>query len=217
MPIVTNHLQVMNKALGKIGGGKIMAEDEDTALAEKVVPAYYSRLKALLGMCEWSFAGATYKLDAIAKIAGNDYDTSNQIFNNGWRQAFSLPGTRIGLPRKVLTDPRRPNDPLREFQIEGGVLYADREQVWATVTVMPDPNIWDPQFNLAMETIASADFCVPVTHDANLADTLRKVAEGTPQENGRGGLVGRAITSDAIKARTAAPLWRDPLTDARLR
>ncbi|MBP1296617.1 hypothetical protein [Bradyrhizobium elkanii] len=217
MAIITNHMKVMNSALGKIGGGAIMAEDEDTELAAQVVPTYYSRLKSLLGMCEWSFAGRTYKLDAIAKVAENDYDTASMIFNNGWRQAFSLPGTRIGLPRKVLTDPRRPNDPLREYLIEGGVLYADREQVWATVTVMPDPTVWDPQFNLAAEAIVAADLCVPVTHDANLAKDLRQVAEGSAQENGRGGLVGRAITSEAIKARTAAPLWRDPLTDARLR
>jgi hypothetical protein len=213
---ITNHMKIMNNALGKLGAGAIMAEDEDSDLAAQVVPTYYSRLKAMLAMCEWSFAGKTYKLDAIAKTAENDYDTSNQIFNNGWRQAFALPGTRVGLPRKVLADPRNPRDPLRDFLIEAGRLYADRDRLWAVVTVTPDPEIWDPQFSLAMEAVIAADLCVPVTHDVGLAKALREIAEGSPQENGRGGLVGRAMTHDAAKARTATPIWRDPLNDARL-
>ncbi|MGY3392933.1 hypothetical protein ACVWW6_005524 [Bradyrhizobium sp. USDA 3311] len=216
MTDIYDHLKVINNALGSIGAGKIMAEDEDTELAGQVVPIYYSRVRAVLAMHEWSFAGKTYKLDAIAKTADNDYDTTAQIFNNGWRNAFALPGTRLGLPRKVLTDPRNPRDPLREFLIEAGWLYADRDQVWAVVTVMPAPDVWDPQFALAIERISAADFCVPVTQDDKLASSIRAVAEGSPTEQGRGGLIGRAMSSDAAKARTATPQWRDPLSDARL-
>jgi hypothetical protein len=217
MTDIYDHLKVMNNALGLIGAGKIMAEDEDTDLAGQVVPAYYSRLRAILAMHEWSFAGKTYKLDAIAKTTVNDYDAVAQIFSNGWRHAFALPGTRLGMPRKVLRDPRNPRDPLREFLIEAGALYADHDQVWAVVTVMADPAVWDPQFALAIERITAADICVPVTHDDGLAKSIRAVAEGTPEEQGRGGLIGRAMATDAAKARTATALWRDPLTDARLR
>lgn len=216
MADITDHLTVINNALGRIGAGKIMGEDEDTELAGQVVPIYYARIKALFGMHEWSFAGKTYKLDALAQTADNDYDAAAQKFNNGWRYAFNLPGTRLGAPRKVLDDPRCPKDPLRDFLIESGVLYADVDKAWAVVTVLVDPQNWDPQFALAAETIAAADFCVPVTHDASLAAALRTVAEGTPQEQGRGGLVGRAIASDAAKSRTVSPQWRDPLSDARL-
>lgn len=215
MPVVTNHLQIINNALGKIGSGKIMAEDEDTELAGQIVPVYYSRLDALFAMHDWSFAGRTYKLDAIAAVAENGYDTTALKFDNGWRFAFALPGTMIGLPRRVLRDPRCPHDPLRDFLIEAGKLYCDFDKAWAVVTVRADPAIWDSQFKLAVEAIASADFCVPVTQDAKLAADLRAVAEGTPTEQGRGGLVGRAMASDAAKARTKAPQWRDPLSDAR--
>jgi hypothetical protein len=216
MPDVTDHLKIMNNALARIGAGAIMAEDEDTDLAAQVVAVYYDRLQAVLAMHEWSFAGKTYKLDAIAKTAENDYDATGLIFNNGWRNAFALPGTRLGAPRKVLSDPRCPQDPLREFLIESGWLYADRDQVWAVVTVMRAPPIWDPMFTHGVTTLIAADLCVPVTHDAGLAKTLRENGEGTPQEQGRGGLIGRAMASDAAKARTATPQWRDPLSDARL-
>lgn len=216
MTDVYDHLKVMNNALGLIGAGKIMAEDEDTELAGQVVPVYYSRLRAVLGMHEWSFAGKTYKLDAIARIADNDYDATAQIFNNGWRYAFALPGTRVGLPRKVLRDPRNPRDPLRDFLIEGDRIYCDRDALWAVVTVLPNPNVWDPQFALAIERVSAADFCVPVTHDDKLAASIRMVAEGTPQEQGRGGLIGRAMATDAARSRTPTALSRDPLTDARL-
>jgi hypothetical protein len=210
-----NHLKVMNNALAHIAGGQIMAEDEDTELAEKVVPVYYSRLRAVFGMHEWSFAGKTYKLDAIAPTAENDYDATARRFNNGWHYAFALPGSRIGDPRKVLRDPRNHRDPLREFLIESGWLYADRDQAWAVVTVLADPITWSPLFALGIERITAADICVPVTHDAKLAEAIRTIAEGSQQEQGRGGLIGRAMATDAAKARTPTALARDPLTDAR--
>lgn len=216
MPVVTNHLQIINNALGKIGAGKIMAEDEDTELAGQAVAPYYTRLKALLAMHHWSFAGRTYRLDAIAAVAENGYDVDAQKFDNGWRYAFQLPGTALGLPRRNLRDPRCPHDPLRDFLIEAGWLYCDFDKAWSVVTVLADPAIWDPQFTLAVEAIVSADYCVPISSDAVLGEKLRLIAEGSPTEQGRGGLVGRAIATDAARARTAAPQWRDPLSDARM-
>jgi hypothetical protein len=216
MQDAVDHLKIMNNALARIGAGGIIAEDDDTDLAEQVAAVYYDRLDAVLGMHEWSFAGKTFRLDAIAEIPGNDYDLTDRKFMNGWRHAFVLPGSRLGAPRKVLADPRCPTDPLRAFLIETGVLYADVDKAWAVCTVRASPIAWDPLFTLGFTMIIASDLCVPVTHDDNLARSLRITAEGTPEEGGRGGLIGRAMASDAAKSRTAAPLWRDELTQAHM-
>lgn len=213
---VVDHLKIMNNALARIGAGAIMAEDEDSDLAAQVVAVYYDRLDAVLAMREWTFAGKTYKLDRLAEIADNDFVAADGKFMNGWRHGFALPGTRVGHPRRILDDPRRPDSPYRDFLIEGLNLYADREALWATVTVRADPAAWAPDFRLAFTTILAADLCVPITHDAGLAEQLRADAEGTPSEGGRGGLIGRAMGKDAAASPAKAPLWADPLTLARM-
>lgn len=216
MSIPQTHLDTINAALSVIGGGDIMAEDEDTELAGKVVPLYYARLNAVLAMHAWSFAGKIYKLDAVPMDAAHDYVAADNKFMNGWRFAFAMPGTRVGLPRKVLTDPRRPDDPLRDFFVEQDVIYADRETLYASFTVQVAPSVWKPDFYLALQTLVAADFCIPVSHDKDLAASLAVKGEGTNQEQGRGGLIGRAIGADAAGSRSKSPMWRDPLSDARL-
>lgn len=216
MADVVDHLKVMNNALARIGAGAIMAEDEDSDLAQQVVAMYYDRLDAVLGMHPWIFAGKTYKLDRLAEIEGNDFVAADGKFMNGYRHGFTLPGTRVGHPRRILDDPRQPDNPCREFLIEGANLYADRAALWATVTVRADPPAWASDFRLAFTAMLAADLCVPVTHDAGLAEQLRAAAEGTPSEGGRGGLIGRAMGKDAGAAPAKAPLWGDPLTIARM-
>ena len=212
-----DHLKIKNNALAMIGAGAIMSEDEDTELNAQVSAIYDARLTALLSIYEWKWAGKIFKLDRIAETVDNDFIAADQKFMNGWRYGFALPGTRVSGARKVLTDPRRPNDPLRDFFIEQNNLYADRETVYASFTVRADPSAWSALFQLAATTIIASDLCVPITHDNGLAASLRVTAEGTPQENGRGGLMGRAIGEDAAGGGSKSPLWRDPLTDARLR
>lgn len=216
MTDVVDHLKIMSNALARIGAGAIMAEDEDSDLAAQVAAVYYDRLDAILGMHPWTFAGKTYKLDRLAETDDNDFVATDSKFMNGWRHGFTLPGTRVGAPRRILDDPRRPDTPYRDFLIEGGNLYADRESLWATVTVRADPVAWPPDFRLAVTVAIAADLCVPVTHDAGLADTLRAEAQGTPSEGGRGGLIGRAMGKDAAASPAKAPLWADPLTLARM-
>lgn len=210
------HLAVMNAALARVAGGSIMSEEEDTDLAAQTIAVYYDRLDAVLAMTDWSFAEKTYKLDLIAETAENGWDDEAQKFITGWRYAFAMPGTRLSLPRRVMTNPRAPSSPLREFAVEQNTLYADRSPLWAAFTVRADPSVWPPSFRLALTTIVAADLCVPVSHDAGLAKELRALAEGSPEYQGRGGLIGTAMAHDAAGARKKAPYWSDPLTDARL-
>lgn len=125
---------VINNALARIGAGEVISLDDDSDLAHQALAIYSDRIDALLGLYDWSFAGKTYKLDAIAKIAENDYIAADKTFMTGWREAYALPGTRLGPPRRVLTNPRRPDDPLRDFFVQEGRIYADRSPLWAEVS-----------------------------------------------------------------------------------
>lgn len=216
MAEVVDDRYIINHALARIGSGPIGAIDEDTPKARQARAVYYDRVDALLGLYEWTFAGKTYALSAIAATVVNGYDATAKKFITGWRYAFNLPGTRIGSPRKVMTDPRCPDTPLRQFMLEEGRVYADRTPLWVSVTVRVSPLLWLPAFRLAAIVAAASDFAVPITHDVNLASALREEAQGPPQAGGRGGLIGMAIAADR-SAPNKAPMWSDPLTEARLR
>lgn len=208
---------IKNRALARIGGGEIVAEDENTELARQVDAIYQDRIDAVLGGYPWSFAKKTYRLDALAKTAANGFDSDLLVFPTGWPHGFLLPGDRLSTPRKVMADPRNPDVPIRDFEIEAGLIYARHDKLWATFTVRVDPDVWPPPFRIAIVTLLAADLAIPVTHDTALAAELRAYAQGTPEENGRGGLIGRAIAVDVAGAVATAPLLAlDPLGNARL-
>lgn len=215
MAALDNHLEVANECLAAIGAGDITSFDEETELAEQVQKVYFPRLDAIFGVHFWSFAGRTFKLDGLAPIAENGYDTAAKVFVNGWRYGFAMPGGRLSAPRRVMIDPRRPDDPFRDYAIEENAIYTDRAPLWAAFTVRADPLAWSPAFRLAVITICAADLCVPITHDRALAADLIVKGMGTPEENGRGGQLGQAIAKDISGAPIASPLRHDPLSDAR--
>jgi hypothetical protein len=216
MPETVDDRIIANRALARIGASPLGALDEETPKARQVRAIYPDVIEPLLALYDWSFARRTYPLDAVAAIADNGYDASAKKFMTGWRYAFLLPGTRLGTALKVLTDPRNPKDPLRDFQVENNTLYAERTPLWATVTVKVDPQYWLPAFRAAAVIGVAAALATPIAHDKALAKDLQVQFEGTPEEGGRGGLVGKAIAQDTAGAPRSAPMWRDPLTDARL-
>lgn len=208
---------IINSGLARIGASPIGALNEDTPKARQCLAVYYPLIDDLLGRRQWSFADQVYRLDALAHDALNNWDATQNKFINGWLYGYALPAVRLSPPHRVLRDPRRPDDPWREFTVEGGYLYCDYTPIWALFTVRARPDVWAPAFQRAATVLAAADFAVPIMHDANLAAALRAEGHGTPEQNGMGGLIGMAAVQDAGRGRTNAPAWRDPLTDARLR
>jgi hypothetical protein len=215
MPQTVNDRTIVNNALARVGASPLAALDEETPKARQVRAIYGDTIEPLLGGHDWSFNRVTYALDAIAATAENDYVASDRKFKSGWRYGFALPGTRLGPPWVVLRDPRMPKDPLRDFAIEGAALYCDVSAVWARVGVRAQPDVWPPYFRLAATIGVAAALAIPMAHDKDLAQRLLAEFQGTPQEGGRGGLIGKAIGQDRAGAPVSAPHWRDPLTDAR--
>lgn len=217
MAEVIDDRYIINRGLTRIGSARISSLTEDTSLCQQARGVYYDRVDAILGMHDWSFAGKTFRLSQLAEVSDYGFDLASNKFNNGWRYAFDLPGERIGsTPRRVLVDPRRPDDPFRDYAIEEGRLFADRTPLWALVTVRATPASWSAPMRLAVIVAVAADLAVPITHDTKLAAELKMEAEGAPEMQGRGGLIGNAIAKDMAGNPNKARLWRDPLTEARL-
>jgi hypothetical protein len=213
---VIDELSIANGALAQFGGGEIFAFDEETELARKVNAVYEARRDSLLALHAWQFNRRTYKLDEIAGSAENGWDATD-YWGNGYRHAFQLPGDAIGTPRRVLTNPRAPHAPLRDYLLEEGRLYADFHPLWASVGVRADPAAWPASFRLAAMVLIASDLAIPVAGDARLAEELRLRGEGPVELGGRGGLVGVAINQDVSGSPGPSPIaTNDDLTTAHL-
>lgn len=203
---LADHITVLNEILRSVGSAPIAGPDEETKKAQQATAVYRRTFRELLSRntAGWTFARKTYRLDRDPLVP-----------ENGWRFGFAMPGTRLGNPRRVLSDPRRPDFPLRQFAIEANLLFADVEPVWATFTVEVPPAAWSPEFHSLMVAAVGSRLAVPLGHDTSLADELRREAFGAPQEMGRGGLFAVALNADIAGAPSAAPvLASDPLTGA---
>lgn len=196
---------IINRALARIGGGAILSLDEDTDLARACVAIYTDLRDSALVTHKWRWNVRTRRLDQM-----------NETPQNGYKYAFGFPPDALSGPRKVLTNPRDPDHPLRQFSCEGRTIYCDHDAIWGAFAVALSPDQWPPEFRNAFTLWLAAELCVPVSHDAALAAELRASAIGSLSENGRGGLLGRAIANDNASDSGPAPMYAsDPLTSAR--
>lgn len=205
--ISADEVPLINQALGMIGASMIFALDEESNLAEHVTQHWPSARDHCLAIHPkgWGWAKQTFQL---MQRPGTPL--------NQWAYAYELPGTALGGPEIVWENPKSSFEPLRDFSIEEGLIFADAPTLYGRFPVKPAVALWPPIFRQAVKTLAAAWLAVPVSHDSNLAERLRVQAIGEDRETGAGGLLGRAIAMDLNQKPLGSPLLRgDPLSDAR--
>jgi hypothetical protein len=194
-----------NRALARIGGGRITSLEDESDLAAQVRGVYADTLALALAAYRWRWNRRTKAL-SLADITPE----------NGWKYAHHFPAGWMGGPEKVLINPRNPDNPLREFAVEGPLLCCDHTPVWAVFPMQISPDQWPPLFTTAFTVMLAGFLCMPVSHDRALQAELLALAGGSPSEFPRGGLMGRAIAMDAQADGGDAPLLAsDPITGAR--
>jgi hypothetical protein len=196
---------IANRALARIGGGSITSLDEESDLAAQVNGVYADVL-------DFAFAAYRWRWNRRTKALSQ----ANVTIENGWSYAHHFPAGWIGGPEKILASPRSPDNPLREFAVEGPLVYCEATPIWGVFPMRVAPNEWPPLFRSAVIMLLAAHLCVPVSHDRALQAELMAAAGGSPSEFPRGGLMGRAIAMDAQADGGDAPLLAsDPITSAR--
>ena len=199
-------IQIVNEALAMFGADDIAGWDDETTRNRSVVLTYNRIHKAAFGHSyKWRFATQTPALSLLAETP-----------SNGWKYAFERPGDALSAPVRILTDPQRPQNPLREFAYEAGKIYTNVKPVWGAFIYDVDPDIWPGSFRNFFVTAIAAELVVPETNDTNLRAALQLEAWGRPEEYRAGGLCRVAINEDISSAPIiATPVTPDPLTMAR--
>lgn len=205
-------VDVINRALGRIGAGVIQARDEDTDLAAQVKAVYDDTVDNAFASYQWKWARRTRALDALAPPAPVAPATIGTF--NGWPAAFAFPADALSQPLGLYRS--WPSETLRHFAVEGRTVYAREQVLFGTFILRQAPDQWPPGFRAAVATWLAAELCIPVTHDKDLAEQLMQAAVGAPSEGMRGGLMGRAIAFDlGTGGSTASAMQDDVITHAR--
>ncbi len=195
-------IDIVNNALARIGGGVITSLDEETDLARHCLAIYHDIVESAFSAWRWAFATKTFALTRLAETP-----------ENGYAHAHAHPAETIGPPQRLLTDPRAPENPVRDFECDMDAIYSDCQNLWGRYVRRLAPDLWPPLFRAAVTDWLAARLAVPVTHDAALAEKLERDAIGSSAEAFRGGMLGRAIAMDIAQSGGVAPLLAsDPLT-----
>lgn len=194
---------IINRALARIGAAPLVSIESDDDETRQALAIYDDLIDAALDLWDWSWARRTHALD---KLSAAPF---------GFAAAFRFPAEAVSAPIALYTRDDARSDPLRDFRVEGRTVAADAEALWGTFSCRIAPAEWPAGFRLAFTVWLAASLAVPITHDADLAARLMQEACGSPSENGRGGLIGRAVAADRSKSGGVAPLnASDAFTDS---
>ncbi len=178
---------LINSSLAAFGATPLQSLGAESPAGRAADLSYQLIVDACLGAYPWSFGKMTVPLARL-----------NEEPVNGYRYAFQMPSNRLSLPVKLLANPRRQNDPYKDWTVEGGTLFADLDVLWGVFSFRVDPEDWPPVFALAVTYALAAGLVVPISGNASgIADSMRALAFGTPTENMRGGWLGQAMQADA--------------------
>lgn len=200
-------VQICNMALVSLGAKTInnFGDNNDRArVCQRVYPIVRD---GILSNDPWRFQMAKAKLTRSADVPVND-----------WKYYYDLPPDRLVSGPLAVYDTTAVNaDPVTQFEVFGGQIATNYELVIVDYAVeKDDPEQFFPGwFSFMLALCVKAEIAFAVTHQQNTADAARVQAYGTPQEGGRGGKLGEALTTNTLGNSNVQHFNADELIAAR--
>jgi hypothetical protein len=206
---MTNRIDMINQALIAIGA--VPLQSETAPNGPRYVAIYNLTIGNLCSEYPWTFQTGFEQLAQLTV----------KPVRNKWLYAYALPSGMTGEPQaaydRIDIGTWQPiGEPVKEFEIYGGVLYANYTQIYLRFTRDPAEAIWPAYFqNLAVKLLM-AELAVPAREDAPLRQALMQEVYGSPEHQGEGGLIAKckAINSQGRPSRKLA-IGFNPLTAVR--
>lgn len=198
-------VDVVNQAIGLIGGEPIEALGEDTPLGAWAQTAYPFRRDYLMSLYEWRFLTAFAQLARMATAPPGC----------PLKYCYALPSDLVGDVRAFRRAPDAHAHVVRVLVSSLGAA-SDAGQVFAEYTAAKPESTWPPWF-VTLTATAFASDVARRRPDAAVADTFWQQAFGPPEQGGEGGLYLQARQADGRNA-PERQLFYDagPLVDARM-
>ncbi len=204
-----SQVQIANLALASIGSSPLQSLQDAAPAGSAVALMYPYVVNGIFAEYPWAFARLTQPLEQVALPTLSD---GNLL--TGWAYAYAIPANLIGPPEKFLANARFPDDPLREFEVQAGVVYCNQTALWCTGVAAVDEASWPDYFTTAIVKCLAAELYPLITGNGSRLAELQTAAWGAPQENRCGGALGVARRRDAA-LNPSRVIARNPLIDVR--
>lgn len=199
-----DRVEIINRALGRIGCNEIQSEAAPGPAGKQVVRTFDAVLEDILAKYPWHF---TKRFAALSKMT--------DIPPLGWTAQYVLPPGRLALPRAYY-DSATSAQPLLRFQISENYVFTSTSILFAEYQISPHPVQWPGYFRELITLCAAAEYALEIREDPTLRAQLRRDAYGPPEYQGEGGQFKIAADLDAQAMPSQQPAGgRNPLTDMR--
>lgn len=174
-----NQVEIVNLALGKLGGRLIASIEESSVEAREAKAAWAPARDLLLEQRSWTFAKARRKLNPAATAPAF-----------GWEGRYLIPSDVLGVI-KCVDDSGEPID----WQVEGTYIVANWSGALNAILKVhvDDPGAWSVAFCHALAMRIAYEIAIPVTGKPELLAACWKLYENALRE---------AVTSDGMQGRS---------------
>lgn len=195
-------IDIVNKALGHLGIGRISTFGDETSAESSIAGREYATIRdAMLTDREWSFNKdrVLLTLDAAAPAFGYTYQyiipgTVLMVIrcyeSDGQTLIDDDTGVGAGGPANSFTESGPDRRPA--WVVEHGFVRTDQSApIYAEVLLKVDENAFPPKFVLALSKTCAAEWCMALTENranaVTLADEAEKLVEKAAFADGKQG------------------------------
>lgn len=180
----TNNIKICSNALLRLGAKAISSFTDGTDRSTLCANIYPFKKDDILSLYDWKFTIIKKQLDQKA---------DDPI--SGWSNEFQLPADR--LVDGVITlydDANPPGVPFKAFEIHGDGILTEAAALFLDYQSngIAEAN-WPPYFVELITKAMMVELAIPITDQTGLRKSLYEEVYGTAVENGRGGMMGRAM------------------------
>ncbi len=153
-------IALIDRALVRIGQQPVKTDKGERA--EQVALIWDAVYEDLASEYSWTFATRTRPLARLTAPP-----------DQHWEYAFQLPADRVGPPIAVYDTDDKDARPFKIWDLQGDRLLANKDALWATFTIDPEPLHWPGYFREIAVLLAAAEYALSEREDAVLRDRLR--------------------------------------------
>lgn len=192
---MASKIDICNLSLTKLGADRIMAMDEDTEVAKKMVAVYNLILDEVLSAHPWNFA-----IKRVAMALSNDspafgYSYQHQIPSDCMRVLGIYNGTDE-------------SDAIEDYKKEGDVILSEEDTLYIRyIARIADSTKYSPHFITTFSTRLAAELAYPLANSGALAETMLKLYQT---------LLSQAKGVDAQESGKTETMGQDQWLDGRV-
>lgn len=178
-------ISICSRALVQLGAAPISALPDGTDASKVCVNVYEGAKRNLMSLYPWRFLMVKKNLTREAITPAGE-----------WEYSYIIPPEAVGLVHAVF---RSGSDVISttEYEVFGQRIYTNHQVLIADFVAEMDEATWPAYFVELMVGVMCEKIAFAITDQQNVQTDWMNKVYGSPGENGRGGMMGQAMSQDS--------------------